>query len=141
MGAPLLLSFDLANLDAAQKRVYLNAEIVQINQDADADGRGVRGGRRVGGGNFTEGAQENIWSRQLHGGDVAILFINVGTAPKRIVCGAACLDAAGLVVGNGYGVRDIDLRKALPSIVLQPAGLATVVPGGTGSVLWRLSPM
>ena len=49
MGAPLLLSFDLANLDATQLATYGNAEIVAINQDADEHGRGVAGGRRVSG--------------------------------------------------------------------------------------------
>lgn len=53
MGAPLLLSFDLDNLDAKQKALYGNPEIVAVNQDRDpATGRGTAGGRRVFGGDF-----------------------------------------------------------------------------------------
>lgn len=54
MGAPLLLSFDLTNLDPFQKSLYGNADIIAVNQDQDEHGRGTPGGRRVSGDNFAE---------------------------------------------------------------------------------------
>jgi hypothetical protein len=49
MAAPLLLSFDLTNLDAHQRFLYGNPEIIAVNQDRDDHGRGTAGGRRVAG--------------------------------------------------------------------------------------------
>ena len=94
-------------MDPALKANYANPEIIAVNQDADGGGRGVPGGRRVAGGNFTDGAKANVWARNLHSGDVAIIFINAGDAPTKVVCDASCIVAAGLVAGRRYSVRDV----------------------------------
>jgi hypothetical protein len=69
MGAPLLLSFSLTNLDQHQIALYANPEIVAVNQDADAQGRGTAGGRRVSGGDFpsTESAITTPTRLFIHG--------------------------------------------------------------------------
>ena len=55
MGAPLMLSFDVAALTESQlDSVYGNEEIIAVNQDADAHGNGVPGGRRVSGADLPE---------------------------------------------------------------------------------------
>ena len=52
LGAPLLLSMDIATLDAVQLATYANSEIIAVSQDADESGRGTHGGRRVSGGDL-----------------------------------------------------------------------------------------
>ena len=63
MGAPLLLSFDLIKLDAQQLALYANPEIIAVNQDKDAHGRGVAAGRRVAGEDFPNAASTMSSSR------------------------------------------------------------------------------
>ena len=66
MGAPLLLSFDISALTQLQiNGTYGNPEIIAVNQDADEQGRGSRGGRRVSGSDFTESEDQEDQSNQL----------------------------------------------------------------------------
>jgi hypothetical protein len=70
MGAPLLLSFDVAHMDHSQRELYGNPEIVAVNQDADSNGRGTLGGRRVSGGDFVQAAAP-AWPQGV--GDASVL--------------------------------------------------------------------
>lgn len=68
LGAPLLYSFDMQNLmtDPAMKKIYTNPEVIAVNQDADASGRGSMGGRRVHGSDLPEAAEAGgltVWVR------------------------------------------------------------------------------
>ena len=143
MGAPLLLSFDLTNLDAKQKALYGNPEIVRVNQDKDpATGRGTAGGRRVFGGDFDGNSTQNIWARSLHDGGTTMIFVNNGVPAAKMVCDGACVAEAGLVAGRKYAVRDLHARKDLVPITLGAAGVdAGQVDGDAGSVLLKLSPL
>lgn len=168
MGAPLLISFDLTSLDKDQLALYTNPEIVAINQDADDQGRGTSGGRRVSGGDFnisiaaTAAAATtnilagttpqdkadvfNVWARNLHSGDTAVIFVNNQAAATTMTCNAACAKSAGLGAAGGkkYAVRDVYARKDLASIVIDTDGgfsSGASVAGDGGSAFLRLTPL
>merc|ERR1711971_1115113 len=156
MGAPILLSFDLQKLNSTEVSfLYGNPEIIAVSQDADEHGRGTPGGRRVSGGDFEEveakveakegvgnAIEPNVWTRNLHDGSTAIIFVNNGDAAVQMVCDQVCLNAAGLKVGQTYAVRDLFTRKDLPLVTLDTSGLTSPVqvPGDAGSVFLRLTP-
>ena len=131
--------------------------VVAVNQDRDAQGRGVAAGRRVSGGDFANTrsggdggpkpppatATLNIWARNLHDGGTALIFINTGQHAVQMQCDAECIAQAHLVPGP-YKARDLYSRKALGDEGLLTVGKngfeVGLVPGDAGSVLWKLSP-
>jgi len=81
----------------------------------------------------------NVWARRLAGGDVALLFINNGAAPRAVACDAACCAAAGLPLGAPLAVRDLFARTDNGTASCAGAGLAFDVPAGGASVFVRVS--
>ena len=70
---------------------------------------------------------QNVWARQMAGGNVALFFFNVGLVAKDIACDAACFAAAGLPTGKKYARLDrtqgpagaawvLMLRSTLPKL-------------------------
>merc|ERR1712032_202186 len=147
MGAPILLSFDLRNINSHDLEfVYGNAEIIAVSQDADVHGRGTLGGRRVSGGDFKTVEEEsvtdsddtlNVWARNLQDGSTAIIFVNNGNTTQKMICDQTCIKAAGLKLGETYTVRDLFSKKDLAPVTLGASGLTSIidVPSDAGSVL------
>lgn len=97
MGAPLLLSFDLTNLQQSDiDFVYGNPEIIAVSQDADVHGHGSPGGRRVFGQDFvkrdTRGGECNAKSFPLNRTGVQAIGLRCHNATSAAACVSACCD-------------------------------------------------
>lgn len=83
----------------------------------------------------------NVWARWLSGGDVALLFFNVGKAPSDVTCDSACLKMA---LGNGGGTwvaRDVMGRKTWGGDITVVGGVTVpALDAQGGTLLLRLSP-
>eukprot|EP01043_Picozoa_sp_COSAG02_P013131 COSAG02_NODE_521_length_20750_cov_10.721079_2_plen_493_part_00 len=84
-------------------------------------------------------ACENIWSRSLSNGDVALAMVNQGDN-STIVCDAACFSAAGLGRAKAVKVRDLIAHKFLPDLHA-PFSLKVPVAGEGSAAAFRLTPM
>ena len=60
-------------------------------------------------------ACENVWSRKLSNGDVALAMVNQGTN-ATIVCDSACFAAAGLGSAKTVKVRDLIAHADMPEL-------------------------
>jgi alpha-galactosidase len=74
MAAPLIAGNDIAHMDEATRAILLNKDVIAVDQDA----RGVQG-RRV-----WKGGDQEVWTKPLSGGAVAILLFNRGSAAATI---------------------------------------------------------
>jgi alpha-galactosidase len=74
LAAPLLAGNDLRNMRPEIAAILMNREVIAVDQDAG----GKQGGRA-----WTSGNQE-IWTRALAGGDLAIAMFNRDTVPARL---------------------------------------------------------
>jgi hypothetical protein len=81
----------------------------------------------------------NVWARWLDGGDVALLFFNMGAAAAPVACDAACL--ASLGPAARWSARNV-WERADAGVVESQAGFvsAPLSPSG-GSLLLRLTPL
>ena len=83
---------------------------------------------------------ENIWSRPLANGDVALAFVNQGSN-ATMVCDAACFAAAGLGGSlKGVKVRDMIAHADLPPLS-PPFVLRQQVAGQGSAAAFRLTPV
>jgi len=82
---------------------------------------------------------ENIWSRPLANGDVALAMVNQG-ANASIVCDSTCFAAAGLGKASKVKVRDMIAHTDLPELS-PPFELAASVAGQGTAAAFRLTPV
>lgn len=82
---------------------------------------------------------ENIWSRPLANGDVALAMVNQGQNAS-MVCDAACFVLAGLGGAKRLKVRDMIAHADLPELS-PPFTLAASVAGQGAAVAFRLTPV
>ena len=81
----------------------------------------------------------NVWGRQLHGGNYALLFINVGAVAADVTCSTACWAAAGIGSGKVFAVRDVWKGKSAGTLnTTDPFTVHSLQPGG-GVAMFRLS--
>jgi hypothetical protein len=83
-------------------------------------------------------ACENIWSRPLANGDVALAMVNQG-ANASITCDEACFRAAGLGTSKTVKVRDMIAHADLPELS-PPFELTARVEGRGTAAAFRLTP-
>ena len=81
---------------------------------------------------------ENIWSRKLANGDVALAMVNQG-ANATMVCDSACFTAAGLGSASKVKVRDMIAHADLPELS-PPFALKALVAGEGSAAAFRLTP-
>ena len=74
MAAPLIAGNDVAHMSPATQAILLNREVIAVDQDALG-----RQGRRV-----RKDGDLEVWSKELTGGDRAVLLFNRGTQPADI---------------------------------------------------------
>ena len=82
---------------------------------------------------------ENIWSRALANGDVALAMVNQG-ANATVVCDAACFALAGLGDAKKLKVRDMIAHADLPDLS-PPFALHADVAGQGAAAAFRLTPV
>jgi len=81
---------------------------------------------------------ENIWSRPLANGDVALAMVNQG-ANATVTCDTACFAAAGLAGAKKVKVRDMIAHADLPALS-PPFELKATVHGQGAAAAFRLTP-
>ena len=82
----------------------------------------------------------NVWGRQLHGGDHALLFVNTGAVAADVTCGTACWAAAGLASGTTFAVHDLWKNASAGTVcTADPFTVHALQPSG-GVAMFRLSP-
>ena len=102
MAAPLIAGNDVANMSADTKSILLNREVIAVDQDKFG-----KQGRRV----MKTGDLE-VWSRELAGGQRAVLLFNRGKAPATIT---AAWHDVGLADDESVAVRDVWQHKDIGS--------------------------
>lgn len=120
LAAPLMVSDNLATLDAEDLQTITSKEAIAIDQDP----AGVQGTL------VASGGQGQVWVKPLSDGSRAIALLNRGSAPLPIVTSAA---AIGLPSARSYVVRNI-WEHATSSTSSQ---ISALVPGES-TVLLRV---
>ena len=82
---------------------------------------------------------ENIWSRPLANGDVALAMVNQGENAS-MVCNATCFALAGLGSAKKLKVRDMIAHADLPKLS-PPFELKASVAGQGAAAAFRLTPV
>jgi alpha-galactosidase len=94
LNAPLIAGNDIRSMDDATKRILLNRDLLDVNQDwSGAQGRKVR----------DDGDQE-VWAKRMSDGSVAVVLLNRGTSNAAVGATAAEL---GLPAARTYRVKDL----------------------------------
>src|SRR5262245_45146697 len=74
LAAPLLAGNDLRTMTPEITEILVNREVIAVDQDRD----GKQGTR------LSQSGEQEIWTRQLAGGDVAVAMFNRGAAPASM---------------------------------------------------------
>ena len=101
-GAPLLLSCDLTRLDDFTKRLLMNPEVLDVDQDLNTPGA------RVGGTNGIE-----VWRRSLDDGTYAVGIFNRNDDPARVAVEPVAWLPPSFVAYRSIGFRDLWTRHDL----------------------------
>jgi alpha-galactosidase len=79
LNAPLIAGNDIRSMDDATKRILLNRDLVDVNQDrSGAQGRKVR----------DDGDQE-VWAKRMSDSSVAVVLLNRGTSGRSRSAGSS----------------------------------------------------
>jgi alpha-galactosidase len=119
LAAPLLAGNDLRDVPPNILAILTNHDVIAIDQDKAA---------KQGGRGWQSGEQE-IWVRQLEGGDHAVAVFNRGGAPARVN-----VEWASLKLAQPARVRDLWAHR---DERVQGAGHTVTVPAH-GVVMWRV---
>ena len=76
MAAPIMISSDVRNMSAETKELYLNKEMIAINQDS----LGVQGHR------ISDEQGKQVWTKPLLNGDVAVALLNNNPSTQTVEC-------------------------------------------------------
>lgn len=94
LNAPLIAGNDVRSMDDATKRILLNRDLLDVDQDwSGAQGRKIR----------DDGDQE-VWAKRMSDGSVAVVLLNRGTGNAAVGATAAEL---GLPAARAYRVKDL----------------------------------
>ncbi|MDI5978985.1 NPCBM/NEW2 domain-containing protein [Amycolatopsis magusensis] len=122
LAAPLLMGNDLRQMDPETLSILANREVIAVDQDP----LGVPGERlRTNGG-------EEVWTRPLAGGDVAVVLFNRGPHSTEIRTSA---HEIGLRPAHGYRLRDLWTGQEGTT----PGSISADVPPH-GAALFRVTP-
>ena len=98
LGAPLLAGNDLNRMREPDRRILTNRDAIAIDQDA----LGVQGDR------LYQAGDEDVWTKSLSGGRVAVGLFNRAWGPRDV-----SVDLAGIGFPDGASVRDVWNQKDL----------------------------
>jgi alpha-galactosidase len=121
LAAPLLAGNDLSKMSASDQHILMNADAVAIDQDA----LGRQGSR------LHQSGDQDVWTRPLSGGRVAVGLFNRAWGPREV-----SFDLAEIGFGNGAAVRDVWKEKDLG----RHSGVFTASPPKHGVTLLIVSP-
>jgi hypothetical protein len=83
----------------------------------------------------------NVWGRQLHNGDYALLFVNTGPVAMDVACGTACWAVAGLAGdGKTFAVRDLWQNRSAGTLTTAKTFIIPDLEPDGGVAMFRLSP-
>ena len=101
MAAPIMISSDVRNMSAETKELYLNKDMIAINQDS----LGVQGHR------ISDVNGKQVWTKPLLNGDVAVALLNNNSSTQTVECTFADIGVEGEVE-----VRDAWQKKDLGAL-------------------------
>lgn len=118
MAAPIMISSDVRKMSAQVKELYLNKDMIAINQDS----LGVQGHR------ISNDKGKQIWTKPMKNGDLAVALLNDNTSTQTIEVNFADLGITG----------EVEVRDAWQKKDLGPKSSVSVEVPAHGSVLLRL---
>ena len=101
MAAPIMISSDVRNMSSETKDLYLNKDMIAINQDS----LGVQGHR------VSDVNGKQIWTKPLKNGDIAVALLNNNSSTQTVECNFADIGVEGEVE-----VRDAWKKKNLGAL-------------------------
>jgi alpha-galactosidase len=120
LAAPLLAGNDLRSMSPAILEILTNREVIAVDQDKDG-----KQGKRV-----WKGGDQEIWTRELSGGALAVALFNRSAEPAKVT-----VRWADLGISGPSRLRDLWLHQDLT----WPAAEYTTTVPGHGVVLLRSS--
>ena len=118
MAAPIMISSDVRNMSAETKELYLNKEMIAINQDS----LGVQGHR------ISDVNGKQVWTKPLLSGDVAVALLNNNSSTQTVECTFADIGVEG----------EVEVYDAWQKKSLGPRTSVSVELPAHGSALLRL---
>ena len=137
MAAPIMISSDVRNMSNEVKELYLNKEMIAINQDS----LGVQGHR------ISDVDGKQVWTKPLRSGDIAVALLNNNSSTQTVECTFADLGVEGEVeVYDAWQKKNLGARtsvsaelpahgSALLRLIIKPVprkpfkGKAFAIPG------------
>ena len=101
MAAPIMISSDVRNMSNETKELYLNKDMIAINQDS----LGVQGHR------VSDKQGKQVWTKPLKNGDLAVALLNNNSSTQTVECNFADIGVEGEVE-----VRDAWKKKDLGAL-------------------------
>ena len=101
MAAPIMISSDVRNMSNETKELYLNKDMIAINQDS----LGVQGHR------VSNVSGKQVWTKPLKNGDIAVALLNNNSSTQTVECNFADIGVEGEVE-----VRDAWKKKDLGAL-------------------------
>lgn len=137
MAAPIMISSDVRNMSNQVKDLYLNKDMLAINQDS----LGVQGHR------ISNNKGKQVWTKPLRNGDIAVALLNDNTSTQTIEVNFADIGVQGEVeVRDVWQKKDLGPRSSVSAeipahgsvylrLIIKPVprapfkGKALVIPG------------
>lgn len=118
MAAPIMISSDVRSMSAETKELYLNKEMIAINQDS----LGVQGHR------ISDVNGKQVWTKPLLSGDIAVALLNNNSSTQTVECTFADIGVEG----------EVEVYDAWQKKSLGPRTSVSVELPAHGSALLRL---
>ena len=118
MAAPIMISSDVRNMSNETKELYLNKDMIAINQDS----LGVQGHR------ISDKDGKQVWTKPLKNGDIAVALLNNNSSTQTVECNFADLGVEG----------EVEVRDAWKKKDLGPLSHVSIELPAHGSALLRL---
>ena len=118
MAAPIMISSDVRNMSNETKELYLNKDMIAINQDS----LGVQGHR------ISDKDGKQVWTKPLLNGDIAVALLNNNGSTQTVECNFADLGIEG----------EVEVRDAWKKKDLGPVSHVSIELPAHGSALLRL---
>ena len=118
MAAPIMISSDVRNMSDETKELYLNKDMIAINQDS----LGVQGHR------ISDKDGKQVWTKPLQNGDIAVALLNNNSSTQTVECDFKDIGVEG----------EVEVRDAWKKKDLGPVSHVSIELPAHGSALLRL---
>jgi alpha-galactosidase len=136
MSAPLILSSSILKLNAWDLQTYSHKYLIEVNQDPSGVGRRIAGSDLVvGGKNPPADSQWNVWAKNVSSSlsGVVLVFFNVGSSPRDVICNAACILQTGINASGNIAVYDVWTGSKLGTLNVKTGWTAKAIKANGGS--------